>query len=174
MRASVFVGVSLDGFIARENGDLDFLMTAPEEDNGFDAFLAEVDAVVLGRKTYETVLAYDRWPYGPRPVVVLSRTLSSVRGPPGSACELMNLPAAEVLARLEARGLTHVYVDGGRTVQAFLSAGLIQDLTVTRAPVLIGRGVPLFDAVPRDIHLEHVRTRSFSSGFVQSEYRVVR
>ncbi len=173
MKASVFVGVSLDGFIARENGDLDFLMPGQEEDNGFDAFLAGVDAVVMGRKTFETVLTFDSWPYGGRPVLVLSGTLSSIRGPPGSACELMNLPAAEVFARLEQRGLTHVYVDGGRTVQGFLSAGLIHDLTITRVPVVIGRGVPLFGVVPRDIRLAHVRTRSFPSGFVQSEYRVV-
>ena len=173
MRASVFVGVSLDGFIARENGDLDFLMPAQEEDNGFDAFLANVDAVVMGRKTFETVLTFDSWPYGGRPVFVLSGTLSSIQGPPGSACELMNLPAAEVFARLEQRGFTHVYVDGGRTVQGFLGAGLIQNLTITRVPVVIGRGVPLFGVVPRDIRLAHVRTRSFPSGFVQSEYRVV-
>ena len=173
MRTSVFVGTSLDGFIARENGSLDFLEIAPDEDNGFDAFLKSIDAVVMGRKTFETVLSYDRWPYGRRTVVVLSTSLPEVQGPEGSSCELMRGPPTEVLARLAERGTQHVYVDGGVTVQGFLREGLIQELTISRCPVLIGRGVPLFGSLERDVRLEHVRTRSFPSGFVQSEYRVV-
>lgn len=173
MRTSVFVGTSLDGFLAREDGSLDFLSMSHDENYGFEAFLRTVDAVVMGRKTFETVLSYHEWPYEKRPVVVLSTTLAEARGPPGSSCEVMNTSPAEVLARLSGRGVQHVYVDGGVTVQSFLRAGLVQELTINRCPVLIGKGVPLFGSVLRDIRLQHVATRVFPSGFVQSEYRVI-
>ena len=173
MRVSVFVGTSLDGFIARENGCLDFLEMASDEDNGYEAFLESVDAVVLGRKTYETVSAYHQWPYVEKLVVVLSTTLRGARGPEGSRCEFINGSPAEVLSRLAQRGTQHVYVDGGGTIQRFLREGLVHDITINRGPVLIGAGVPLFGSLFRDVRLQHVRTRTFPSGFVQSEYRVI-
>ncbi|HXY47176.1 MAG TPA: dihydrofolate reductase family protein [Thermoplasmata archaeon] len=173
MRVSVFVGTSLDGFIARENGSLDFLELATDEDYGYQAFLKSVDAVILGRKTYETVLAYPEWPYGDRPVVVMSTTLHDARGPEGSRCEIMNRTPTEVLSQLDHRGARHVYVDGGLTIQRFLRDGLVHDLTINRCPVLLGAGVPLFGSLFRDVRLQHVWTRTFPSGFVQSEYRVL-
>lgn len=173
MKASVFVGTSLDGFIARPNGSLDFLTIGPDEDNGYDAFLETVDAVVIGRKTFETVLTYTAWPYGKRLVVVLSNTLHTLDAPAAAVCELMRGSPAQVWARLLARGVQHVYVDGGETIQQFLREGLIDTLVINRYPVLIGSGVPLFGSLIRDIRLQHVATRSFPSGFVKSEYRVV-
>ena len=86
--------------------------------------------------------------------------------------ERMSGEPADILSRLEARGIRHVYVDGGITIQRFLRAGLIQSLTITRVPVLIGSGIPLFGALPRDIVLKHVATRPYASGLVQSEYVV--
>lgn len=171
MKASVFVGTSLDGFIARPNGDLDFLPAGGGEPHGYDEFMATVDALVIGRKTFDTVLAFDRWPYGEKPVFVLS-TRALAPTPPGAVVERMSGTPAEIVSQLTARGIQHIYVDGGVTIQRFLRAGLIQRLIVTRVPVLIGTGIPLFGPVERDIKLTHVVTRQYASGLVQSEYVV--
>jgi dihydrofolate reductase len=172
MRASVFVGVSVDGFMARTDGALDFLPPGGGEPHGYDEFMASVDALVIGRKTYETVLAFDQWPYGQKPVFVMSaHALASA--PSGAIVEHVSTSPADVASDLSARGIGHVYVDGGITIQGFLRAGLVQRLIVTRVPVLIGTGIPLFGATPHDIMLRHVATRSYASGLVQSEYAVV-
>jgi dihydrofolate reductase len=172
MRASVFVGVSVDGFMARVDGALDFLPPGGGEPHGYDEFMASVDALVIGRKTYETVLAFDSWPYGEKPVFVMSaHTLASA--PPGAMVEHVSVSPKEVASLLSARGVGHVYVDGGVTIQGFLREGLVRRLVVTRVPVLIGTGIPLFGATPHDITLRHVATRSYASGLVQSEYAVV-
>lgn len=172
MKASVFVGTSLDGFIARANGDLDFLPPGGGEPHGYDEFMASVDALVIGRKTFETVLTFPSWPYGEKPVFVLSsRPLPP--SPLGAVVERMSGAPAEIVSQLAARGIEHVYVDGGITIQRFLQAGLIQRLVITRVPVLIGDGIPLFGALQRDIVLRHVATRPYASGLVQSEYVVV-
>jgi dihydrofolate reductase len=133
--------------------------------------MATVDALVIGRKTYEVVLAFDAWPYGEKPVFVLS-TRALAPAPPGAVVERLSGEPSEIVAQLAARGIGHAYVDGGVTVQRFLRAGLIDRLIVTRVPVLIGEGIPLFGALATDIPLRHVATRSFASGLVQSEYRV--
>jgi len=172
MKASAFIGTSLDGFIARTNGGLDFLPPGGGKPHGYDEFMATVDALVIGRKTFETVLTFDGWPYGEKPVVVLSgRPLAPA--PPGAAVERMSGAPAEIVSQLAARGIRHVYVDGGITIQRFLQDGLIQRLIVTRVPVLIGTGIPLFGRVPSDIVLRHVGTRQYASGLVQSEYEVI-
>jgi dihydrofolate reductase len=173
MRASVFIATSLDGFIAREDGALDWLPTDGGEPHGYDEFIATVDAIVIGRKTFETVLTFETWPYGTRPVVVLSTTPTALRAPGGANCDMMAGTPAQVVARLSARGFEHLYVDGGLTIQGFLEAGLIQRLIITRIPVLLGRGIPLFGPLSHDVPLEHVTTRSYPSGLVQSEYLVV-
>ncbi len=171
MRASVFVGVSVDGFIARTNGGLDWLPPGGGEPHGYDEFIASVDALVIGRKTYETVLSFSNWPYGAWPVFVLS-TSPLAPAPPGALVERLSESPAEVVARLAARGIAHIYVDGGVTIQRFLRAGLIQRLVITRVPVLIGAGIPLFGTTPNDIRLRHIATRSYPSGLVRSEYEV--
>jgi dihydrofolate reductase len=171
VKASVFIGTSLDGFIARLNGDLDFLPPGGGEPHGYNEFMATVDALVIGRKTFETVLAFDTWPYGKKPVFVLS-THPLAPTPPGAVVERMSGAPADIASHLAARGIAHVYVDGGITIQRFLQAGLIDHLIITRVPVLIGAGIPLFGALQRDIALRHVATRHYASGLVQSEYVV--
>ncbi len=171
MKASVFVGTSLDGFIARANGAFDFLPPGGGEPHGYDEFMATVDALVIGRKTFETVLSFDTWPYGEKPVFVLS-TRPLAPAPLGAVVERMSGAPADIVSRLAARGIQHIYVDGGITIQRFLQAGLIQRLIITRVPVLIGSGIPLFGALQCDIALRHVATRQYASGLVQSEYVV--
>ncbi len=173
MKVSVFVGTSVDGFMARPNGDLDFLPPGGGEPHGYNEFMATVDALVIGRKTFDTVLAFPDWPYGDQRVVVLSSRpvdFSSVRG---GVVEQMAGPPAEIVAKLAASGVQHIYVDGGIAIQRFLRDGLVQRLTVTRVPVLIGEGIPLFGSLPRDARLRHVATQQYPSGLVKSEYEVV-
>lgn len=172
MTVSVFVGTSVDGFIARPNGDLDFLPVGGGEPHGYNEFMASVDALVIGRKTFETVLSFATWPYGDKRVVVLSSRpidLSAVRG---GVVEQMAGPPAEIVSKLAASGAHHLYVDGGATIQGFLRAGLVQRLIITRVPVLFGNGIPLFGALPRDLRLNHVATQHYPSGLVKSEYQV--
>jgi len=172
MKASVFVGTSLDGFMARSDGTLDFLPPGGGEPHGYEEFIASVDALVIGRKTYETVLGFPTWPYGQKPIFVLS-TRPLAPAPEAAVVEHLSGPLAAIPSQLAARGIRHVYVDGGITIQGFLRAGLIQRLVITRVPVLIGTGIPLFGPTTRDIRLKHIATRQYVSGLVQSEYEVV-
>jgi dihydrofolate reductase len=172
MGVSVFIGVSVDGFIARPNGDLDFLPEGGGEPHGYDEFMAGVDALVIGRNTFDTVLSFPVWPYGNKRVVVLSSKpvdLSAVRG--GIVEQMAGTPA-EIVSKLAASGAHNLYVDGGITIQRFLRAGLVQRLIITRVPVLIGDGIPLFGTLPRDVQLRHVATQHYPSGLVKSEYQV--
>jgi dihydrofolate reductase len=172
MTISVFIGTTVDGFIARPNGDLDFLPAGGGEPHGYDEFMASVDALVIGRKTFETVLGFAVWPYGGKRVVVLSNRPLDLSAARGGVVEQMAGPPAEIVSKLAASGAQHLYVDGGITIQMFLRAGLIQRLIITRVPVLIGDGIPFFGALPRDIRLRHVATRHYPSGLVKSEYQV--
>ena len=172
MNASIFVGTSLDGFIARTNGTLDFLPPGGGEPHGYDEFMATVDAMVIGRKTYDTVLAFATWPYGKKPVYVLS-SQPLAPAPAGAVVEHLSGSPANIVAQLTARGIGHIYVDGGMTIQGFLRAGLIQRLIITRVPVLIGTGIPLFADTMCDIAVKHIVTRQYESGLVQSEYAVI-
>ncbi len=178
IRFSVFIASSLDGYIARKDGSLDWLPGSDgqplDEDTGYDDFYASVDTLVLGRNTYEKVLSFGDWPYRGKRVVVLSsrydRSLQIIaEGVWGTSA-----PPVELAAQLERLGVSRVYVDGGKTIQGFLCAGLISDMTITRVPVLLGEGIPLFGSLERDIRLLHRTTRTFRSGMVQSSYEVTR
>lgn len=171
MPCSVFCGISVDGFMARPDGSVSFLPDNPEP-HGFTEFYASVDAVAIGRKTYEWVLSYGQWAYGKMRVVVLSTEPLDFSAFPEARVEQMSGEPAEIVARLAATGARHLYVDGGVTIQRFLRAGLIDRLIVTRVPVLIGQGIPLFGSLAHDVPLRHVRTQSYPSGLVQSEYEI--
>ena len=148
IKASVFIATSLDGFIARENGDLDWLTggesASTEQDYGYQEFMDSVDTIVIGRNTFEPVLTFDTWPYSGKKVVVLSSGPSAVPPHLMDSVEWLSLPPQQLAERLAAQGAAHLYVDGGKTIQGFLTAGLINELIVTRIPVLIGTGIPLF------------------------------
>ncbi len=179
IKCSVFVATSLDGFIARPDGSVDWLNAAnaavpPGEDCGYRAFMATVDTLVMGRNTFEQVLTFGEWPYGSTPVVVLSRRASSLpSNAPHTATSSQDAPT-DLVARLSAEGNRHLYVDGGLTVQSFLAEHLIDELTITVIPILLGTGIPLFGPLPSDVNLSHVATRVYEFGFVQHEYRVQR
>jgi dihydrofolate reductase len=172
MPRSVFVGVSVDGFLARADGSVDFLHAGEGVPHGFEEFYASVEAVVIGRSTWEWVLAYGQWMYGKMRVVVLSSRPLDLSRYPEARIEQMSGEPAEIVARLAATGAHHLYIDGGVTIQRFLCAGCIDRLIVTRVPVLIGQGIPLFGALARDIPLRHLATRTYEGGLVQSEYEI--
>jgi dihydrofolate reductase len=173
MLLSVFVGVSLDGFIARKDLTFDILPEKDYDNNGYREFVATVDAHVIGRRTFDWAASRAQWPYR-KPVIVLSRSPAKVIVPTGADCKVMTATPKQVVSRLAKRGVKHIYVDGGQTIQDFLRANLVNRLIINRYPVLIGEGVPLFGALPRDVRLKHVRTRSYPKGLVKSEYRVDR
>ncbi len=172
MKLSVFVGTSLDGFIARRNGQYDFLPAGGGEPHGYDEFIASVDTILIGRNTFEVVLKLPSWPYGDKRVVVLSHRLLDFSGITGRVEQMCGDPT-QIAQDLAATGAKRVYVDGGIAVQQFLRAGQIHHITITRVPVLIGDGIPLFGSLPQDIKLRHVATRQYKSGLVTSEYEVM-
>lgn len=178
---SVFVATSLDGYIAREDGRIDWLERAnavvpPGEDCGYREFFDSVDALVMGRGTFELAVTFDPWPYGGKRVVVMTRAPATLAVPTALSASVSatgESPAA-LVARLSAQGAKHLYVDGGRTIQSFLAAGRIDRITITTVPVLLGSGLPLFGPLPGDTRLVLESTRSWPFGFVQGTWRVER
>ena len=171
----VFMALSLDGFIARSDSSVDWLnkYQSGKEDHGFDAFMASVDGLVMGRASYQNVLTFGEWFYT-NPVVVMSRTLTD-DGIPDKLKDdvrLSNQTPEELMAELDGKGWKRAYIDGGKIVQSFLSAGLIKDLTLTRVPILLGGGIPLFGPLQQDIDLAHIETMAFQSGLVASKYSI--
>jgi dihydrofolate reductase len=167
----VFLGVSVDGFIARLDGDLDWLISRGEiaGDAGFTPFMSTIDALLMGRGSYEAIAGEPHWPYGGKPVHVLSRTL-----PPGADARVtaVHSSLADAVQALDDAGYGRVYLDGGRVVHACLAAGLVDELTLSQVPVLIGTGAPWTGPLGADLPLEHVRTEVLPGGMVQSTWRV--
>jgi len=173
--AHVFIATSLDGYIADVQGGVDWLTTLPapeDEDHGYRAFIDSVDCIVMGANSFRSLLGFPEWPYD-KPVVVLSRSLRPGDVPEALAGQVRVISGAPraLLAQLGAEGVKRLYLDGGQMITSFLREGLVQRLTVTRVPVLLGAGLPLFgDTGPQ--YLLHLETRSWPHGFVQSVYQV--
>jgi len=178
MKISAYIATSLDGFIARKNGDLDWLPGSDGtndsgEDFGFSEFMASVDVLVMGRNTFDLVLTFGKWPYADKAVIVLSRQLSRLPKNTPDSVTLKSCSIDELCVELEQAGVKHVYVDGGKTIQNFLNAKQLDEITITRVPVLIGGGIALFGELENDIPLRHLHTIPFHNGFVQSKYRII-
>jgi dihydrofolate reductase len=179
-QALALIATSADGFIARADGDIVWLTDPPAEPRhvaGHDgphpppeyhAFYASVDHLVIGRGTYDKVRTFDSWPYGGKPVIVLSTTLPTDADP--NVTVARDLPA--VLALLGRGGARRVYVDGGQVIQTFLRAGLLDELTVSRAPVLLGGGLPLFGTLDHDVRLIHRGSSTGDTGMTTTHYAV--
>ncbi len=176
IKTSVYIATSVDGYIARADGALDWLTsgnTDPSTDYGYDDFISTVDVLVMGRNTFETVLGFGQWPYR-QDVYVLTRHPGQIVIPDDLSPNVkpVNTQPVDLLRGLYESGYRHAYVDGGQTIQSFLTVGVIDELTITRVPVLLGTGIPLFGSLSKDIRLDHVETLSYESGFVQSRYRI--
>ncbi|UGT39796.1 dihydrofolate reductase family protein [Nocardia yamanashiensis] len=170
--ATVFIGTSLDGYIARVDDDIEWLTSRGEKagDLGFLEFLDSVDAVIMGRKTYDKVIGFgaENWHYGNRHVGVLSTTLPDDADPRITVYRDLD----SMIADLEARELAHVYPDGGRLIQSFLRAGRVDKFIISVAPVLIGAGFRLFGDLPEDVSLHLDSAADVGGGFAQLRYTV--
>lgn len=187
MKCSVFIATSLDGFIARPDGSVDWLDTcgktdlteaeiASMGDMGFGALMASVDCLIMGRKSMDTIAAMDlqpeQWPYGDTRVIVLSSTVSTPPERLKGKIELFSGTIPELLIQLESEGHRHAYVDGGSTVQSFLNLGEIDEITITKAPIILGEGIPLFRKTERAIRLTEAQSETYANNFIQLKYRV--
>lgn len=179
-RGRVFIATSLDGFIARHDSDLDWLTDPPAKPVhavvhsdtrvvDYDTFMAETDHLVMGRGTYDKVLTFGQWPYSQQQVVVLSTTLPAT-DPRVTVTASMD----ETVALLSRRSAVNVYVDGGTVIQAFLRADLIDELTISQAPVLLGSGISLFGALQHDVRLQLTASNANDAGMTQATYLVHR
>lgn len=171
----VFIATSLDGYIARPDGDIAWLLERddPAEDHGYADFIADKSMIVMGRGSYEKVVTLPAWPYD-RPVLVLSKQLAGTQVPDAlqGKVRFADLSPKDAMAEMERQQVRRVYVDGGQLVQSFLRDRLIADMVITTVPVLIGEGRRLFGPLPQDIDLTLVSSRRFPSGLVQSTYQV--
>jgi dihydrofolate reductase len=167
----VFIATSLDGYISDRNDGLEWLQSVPNLDCGWAGFMDRIDAIVIGRKTFEKVCSFDcDWPY-PKPVFVLSNSLSSVSEGHEGKAELISGPLTDVLATIHGRGHHELYIDGGSTIQSFLKEDLIDEMIITVLPILLGGGSPLFGDMLKPLEFEHVKTEVMLSAMVQSHYR---
>ncbi|MFZ5630888.1 MAG: dihydrofolate reductase family protein [Spirochaetota bacterium] len=174
MKVSVYIATSVDGFIAGPQGEIDWLhdqaYTIAGEDFGYAEFMSGVDAIVMGYNTFVKVLEFPEWPFGKTPVYVL--TASERKLPQGIPARISLETPAEITARLRLAGLRRIYVDGGKLISSFLSAQLVTDITITRVPVLLGQGIPLFSGPGCQARLKHLSTNAWANGFAQSRYEV--
>ncbi|MDP8239438.1 MAG: dihydrofolate reductase family protein [Candidatus Hatepunaea meridiana] len=170
----VYIATSLDGYIADRNGKLDWLKIVPNpegSDFGFADFMNKIDALVMGRNTFETVCRFGGdWPYN-KPVFVLSTTLKSIPDGFVDKVEIISGSLQTVLTTLHERGFYNLYIDGGKTVQSFLAEDLIDELIITRLPILLGGGTPLFGNLSDHLEFEHLNTEIFNKMLVQDHYK---
>lgn len=176
-KISAFIATSIDGYIAKKDGDLDWLTTfspptAAEEDKdcGYSKFISSIDVLVMGRNSYETVAKFDPWPYHGKRVIVISKSLTSV-------CEQAELFSGEIthlIEKLHAEGIKHIYIDGGVTISNFLNAGLVDEMTISLIPVVLGSGIPLFNKITHDKWCRLMSSKAYSNGLVQLQYEVVK
>lgn len=179
-KVSVYIATSLDGFIAREDGDIEWLHNSGHgevekgEDFGYKSFMNSVDALVMGRITFEKVLSFNEWYYGSKPVFVLSNNPVKIPKELRKTVFTLSGTPQEILEKLEKLGHQRLYIDGGKTIQGFLEANLVDEMTITTIPILLGSGIPLFGPLSNDVKLKCLESRHFKNGFVQSTYQVIK
>jgi len=172
----VYIATSLDGFIASSDGSLDWLDEIPNPDRsdyGYAEFMSGIDAIVMGRKTFEKVLTFGVWPYD-KPVYVLSKSKICIPKELEKKVEVVNENPKKLVAQLKERGHQNLYIDGGITIQSFLAEDLIDEMTITRIPVLLGNGIPLFGNLFQRLYFNHERTEVLNEIMVKSHYTRVR
>jgi len=172
----VFMATTIDGYIARENDEIDFLMKYdPQgEDHGYDKFIEDKDAIVMGSGSFKTILGFDSWPYT-LPVYVMSKNMKDSEVPEhlkGKVFLSAQTPE-DLMNYLADKGLNKLYIDGGKLVSSFIEKGLIKEMTLTILPILLGKGRSLFQSFSKDIDLKLIKNQSFKCGFVQNTYQFI-
>jgi dihydrofolate reductase len=166
----VYIAASIDGYIAREDGNIDWLTEIPDDsDYGFFDFMKRIDGMIMGRKTFETVQAFDKWFYT-KPVFVISNSLDTITGKFAEKVELVRGDLHQILESLKRRGINTLYIDGGKTIHSFLQQDLIDEMIITRIPILLGKGIPLFAKSDHELRFAHSSTETYNNGLVKSHY----
>ena len=171
MKTLVYVGTSLDGFIARENGDFDWLSQFADDEaiQSYNQFMDRIDAIVMGRGTYEKVLSFPTFPYSKK-VFVLSNSIKKAPEKLTKQVTILSMKPADTIIYLSGKGFSNIYIDGGKVIQDFLKEDLINELVISKAPILLGHGIPLFGYLGADLQFNHIRTIVQSNGLVRSYY----
>ena len=172
MKTNVYIGTSLDGFIARTDGDFDWLTQFADDDaiHAYEEFINGIDAIVIGRGTFEKILTFPSWPYTKK-AFVLSASLKQLPGTLSDKASLLSMEPKELLSYLSLMGFSSIYVDGGKVIQSFLKEDLVDDLIISKVPSLIGNGIPLFGFLGTGLQFQHIRTEVQSNGLVRSYYK---
>ncbi len=168
----VYIATSLDGFIATSNGGLDWLMEIPnpeKNDYGFADFINGIDALVMGRNTFEKVLTFGEWSYN-KPVFVLSNSLTDIPEKLKGKAEIVKGEPKAIITQLKTRGYDNLYIDGGKVIQSFLKEDLIDEIIITRVPILLGEGIPLFGDIDQSLKFKHIKTEVLNKMLVKSYY----
>ena len=171
MNTIVFVGTSLDGFIARTDGEFDWLSQFANDEaiRAYEELINRIDAIVIGRGTFEKVLTFPSWPYEKK-VFVLSTSITEAPASISGKVTILSMAPGALLSHLSGMGYSTIYVDGGKVIQAFLKEDLIDEMIISKAPVLIGSGIPLFGYLDQDLAFKHIKTDVCSNGLVRSYY----
>jgi len=184
MKCSVFIATSTDGYIADENGSLDWLQVSGNQeadmsenpDMGFAGYVSSVDCMVMGRKCMETISSFnltsEQWPYGDIKIYVLSNTLKTVPENLSGKAEMYAGVLSDLVCKLEQDGYKHAYIDGGSTITSFLNQQLINEITITRVPVILGGGIPLFGKLEKPVQLREASATVFPNDYIQIKYSV--
>ncbi|WP_319370241.1 dihydrofolate reductase family protein [uncultured Ilyobacter sp.] len=170
----VYIATSLDGYIATEDGGIEWLSDIPNPNNsdyGFNAFIQKIDAIVMGRNTFEKVLSFGQWPYEKK-VFVFSNKLKKVPGNLTEKVKIITGDVKTVVADINKMGFVNLYIDGGKTIQSFLKEGLIDEMIITRIPILLGAGIPLFGKLEKPIRFDKVETEILDDLLVKSHYKI--
>ena len=171
MKTMVYIGTSLDGFIARKDGNIDWLVKFANDEaiHAYEEFMSRIDAIVIGRGTFEKVLSFPSWPYK-KSVFVLSTSLKEVPDLVRQKATILSMKPKVLLEHLSGKGFSGIYVDGGKVIQSFLREDLIDELIISKVPVLLGSGIPLFGNLDSDLQFGHKQTQAYSNGLVRSYY----
>ncbi|MGB5964381.1 MAG: dihydrofolate reductase family protein [Sulfurimonadaceae bacterium] len=176
MTISVFIGTSLDGYIAKPDGNIDWLMDKryelEGEDFGYSALYDACDLLVMGRNSFNKVACFEEWPYPDKRVIVLSQSLKALPKQIDDV-ELFSGSIAELMAMLTMQNSEHLYIDGGHVIQSFLEEGLVTDMTITTIPILLGEGIQLFGSLSNEKRLKLISAKGYDNGFVQSKYEII-
>jgi len=184
MKCSVYIATSADGYIATTDGGVDWLHSAGDPnadmsknpDMGFNRFIASVDCMIMGRKCMQAISSFnltdEQWPYPETKIYVLSHSI--IKPPPNltGKVEMYSGDITELMQQLEASGHKHAYIDGGATITAFINLQLINEMIITKAPVILGKGIPLFGEINTRVNLINSEAVAFPNDFIQIKYEV--